>query len=152
MIKNGLIVFFYVDDIVFAYGKKHDVGDLRWFLGIIKKTINVAFTSSLYLGRYWQIKSKIDTKQENWSSRHKVTKPAARPTINISENRIDTLPTQLSRQDISFTVSRLAGSIKISATSDKYLYSAKNLCIQYDHENSRESFICASNSSFANSR
>lgn len=38
MIKNSLIVFFYVDDIVFAYGKKHDVGDLKWFLGIIKKT------------------------------------------------------------------------------------------------------------------
>ena len=51
MIKNGVIVFFYVDDIVFAYRKKHekeanwakelgktfeltDIGDLKWFLGI----------------------------------------------------------------------------------------------------------------------
>jgi hypothetical protein len=52
MIKNGVIDFFYVDDIVFAYRKKHekeanwakkelgktfeltDIGDLKWFLGI----------------------------------------------------------------------------------------------------------------------
>lgn len=52
MIKNGLIVFFYVDDIVFCYQKKDkqeadqaietlrkkysisDLGDLKWFLGV----------------------------------------------------------------------------------------------------------------------
>jgi Reverse transcriptase (RNA-dependent DNA polymerase) len=49
MMRNGVIVFFYVDDIVFAYRKEHamwakkelakvfeltDAGDLKWFLGI----------------------------------------------------------------------------------------------------------------------
>jgi hypothetical protein len=61
------------------------------------------------------------------------------------------------RPDISFAVSRLArfnqnpNDFHHEAADRviKYLYSTKNLCIQYGQDNSSESFICASDSSFA---
>jgi hypothetical protein len=61
------------------------------------------------------------------------------------------------RPDIAFAASRLGRYNQNLDDSHheaadrviKYLYSTKNLCIRYGHNNATESFICASDSSFA---
>jgi hypothetical protein len=188
MIKNGVIAFFYVDDIVFAYRKKHekeaiwakkelgkafeltDVGDLKWFLGI--HVVRDRAKRSIWLSQAAYIDKvasqfKIDTegKMPDTPMIEGELKPSP-PEYHASMKTRDEYQRKIgsvlfaaisTRPDISFAVSRLArfnqnpSNFHHEAVDRviKYLYSTKNLCIRYGHDNSSESFICAGDSSFA---
>ena len=188
MIKGGVIVFFYVDDIVFAYRKKHekeanwakkelgktfeltDIGDLKWFLGIhvirdrTKRLISLS--QAAYIDKITN-QFKIDTqgKMPDTPMCEGELEPSSQ-TYQASSKSRDEYQRKVgsmlfaaisTRPDISFAVSRLArfnqnpNDFHHEAADRviKYLYSTKNLCIQYGQDNSGESFICASDSSFA---
>jgi hypothetical protein len=95
----------------------------------------------------------------NWSPRHKLMYQASSKSHDEYQRKVGSMlfAAISTRPDISFAVSRLArfnqnhNDFHHEAADRviKYLYSTKNLCIQYGQDNSGESFICASDSSFA---
>jgi Reverse transcriptase (RNA-dependent DNA polymerase) len=188
MMKGGVIVFFYVDDIVFAYRKKHekaaeqakkeleksfeltDSGDLKWFLGIhvVRDRANrsIWLSQAAYIDKITsQFRIDISGKLPETPMLEEELKPSPQKHRAGTESR-DRYQRKVgsilfaaisTRPDIAFAASRLA---RYNQNPDdlhqeaadrvlKYLYATRNLCIRYGHENSGESFICSSDSSFA---
>jgi Reverse transcriptase (RNA-dependent DNA polymerase) len=181
-------VFFYVDDIVFAYRKKHeeeaatakrelersfeltDIGDLKWFLGmhIVRDRANrsIWLSQAAYIDKITN-QFNIDTtgKMPDTPMLEGELKPSpqgyqgSRRSRDEYQRKVGSIlfAAISTRPDIAFAASRLArhnqnpGDTHHEAADRviKYLYSTKSLCIRYGHDDSTESFICASDSSFA---
>jgi reverse transcriptase-like protein/Pol polyprotein len=188
MIKDGVVVFFYVDDIVFAYPKKHeeqaklakkelektfeitDLGDLKWFLGM--HVVRDRASRSIWLSQAAYIDKIADKFKIDVTGRMPDTpmlegelKPppkghqASRQSRDEYQRKVGSIlfAAISTRPDIAFSASRLARYNQNPDDSHHeaanrvlmYLYSKRNLCIRYGLDDSSESFICASDASFA---
>ena len=188
MIKDGVIVFFYVDDIVFAYRKKHeeqaklakkelektfeltDIGDLKWFLGMHvvrdRASRSIWLSQQAYIDKITdQYKIDISGKMPDYPMLEGELKPpphghqASRESRDEYQRKVGSIlfAAISTRPDVAFAASRLARYNQNPDDSHheaanrviKYLYFKRNLCIRYGLDDSSESFMCASDSSFA---
>ena len=188
MKRGGIICFFYVDDIVFAYRKKdseamteavdemqnhfqlNPIGELKWFLGM--HIFRDRPKRSLWLSQQAYIeklanKFITEPKSDKW------------PLTPMAEEELFPLPPEdevletdrtryqwkigsilyaaiSTRPDIAFAAARLSryncrpGKTHQEASDRviQYLYRTRYQCIQFGHESTATSFVCASDASF----
>jgi hypothetical protein len=189
MKRGGIICFFYVDDIVFAYRKKdskavteavdemqnhfrlNPIGELKWFLGM--HIFRNRPKRSLWLSQQAYIEKLAnefitEPKSDKW------------PPTPMAEEELFPLPPEdevletdrtryqrkigsilyaaiSTRPDIAFAAARLSryncrpGKTHQEAADRviQYLYRTRYRCIQFGHESTVTSFVCASDASFA---
>jgi hypothetical protein len=187
VIKGGIICFFFVDDIVFAFRKKDreevghitsslkkiftmkDIGELKWFLGM--HIMRDRSKRHLWLSQLSYVE-KIANEFIPDLSRC--------PEIPMNEEELLPLPAEEEAEEVSRTsYQRKVGSILFAAISTRpdiafaaarlsrfnqrpgqkhhdaadrliqYLYRTRHTCIQYGHQSTIASFVCASDASFA---
>jgi hypothetical protein len=187
-LNQGVIAFYYVDDIVFCYRQKDtdrvnqmitelknqleltDSGELKWFLGIhivrdrVKRLLWLS--QSLYIEKITNqygvdITSKApDTPMtEGDIPPSPSTEQASPKSIELYQKKLGSalFAAITTRPDIAFAVSKLA---RYSTNPNqchhdaidrvvRYLFETRNRSITYGTKNVAQSFICASDASFA---
>ena len=187
VIKGGIICFFFVDDIVFAFRKK-DHKEVKCITSSLKETFTMKDMGELkwFLGMHVM---RDRTKRQLWLSQLSYIEKMANefipdlsrcPETPMTEEELLPVPTEeeveestrisyqrkvgsilfaaiSTRPDIAFAVARLSRfnqrpGQKHHDAADRliqYLYRTRNSCIQYGHQSTATSFICASDASFA---
>ena len=187
VIKGGIICFFFVDDIVFAFRKK-DHKEVKGITSSLKETFTMKDMGELkwFLGMHVM---RDRTKRQLWLSQLSYIEKMANefipdlsrcPETPMTEEELLPVPTEeeveestrisyqrkvgsilfaaiSTRPDIAFAVARLSRfnqrpGQKHHDAADRliqYLYRTRNSCIQYGHQSTATSFICASDASFA---
>jgi hypothetical protein len=187
VIKGGIICFFFVDDIVFAFRKKDreevghitsslkkiftmkDIGELKWFLGMhIMRDRPKRHLWLSQLSYFEKITNEF------------IPDLSRCPEIPMNEEELLPVPAEEEVEEVSRTsYQRKVGSILFAAISTRpdiafaaarlsrfnqrpgqkhhdaadrliqYLYRTRHTCIQYGHQSTIASFVCASDASFA---
>ena len=187
VIKGGIICFFFVDDIVFAFRKKDreeaghaisslkktftmkDLGELKWFLGmhIMRDRSNrrLWLSQLSYIERVAKefIPDLSQCPETPMANEELLPLPAeeeVEDSIRISyQRKIGSIlfAAISTRPDIAFAAARLSrfnqrpGQYHQDAADRviRYLYRTRHFCIQYGHQSTATSFVCASDASFA---
>ena len=135
MIKNGIMVFFYVDDIIFAYRKENEEDaaaaitelqknyaltggkDLQWFLGVevIRDRPNrmLWLSQASYIDKIAQLATRKDLRHDTPMNGIEIlprTGYASPSEINLYQRKIGSLlyTAITTRPDIAFSTLRLA--------------------------------------------
>jgi reverse transcriptase-like protein len=187
VIKGGIICFFFVDDIVFAFRKK-DRDEVNHILSSLKKIFTMKDLGELkwFLGMHIM---RDRSKRRLWLSQLSYIEKVANefisdlsrcPETPITEEELLPMPAEEEVDDTSrISYQRKVGSILFAAISTRpdiafaaarlsrfnqrpgqyhhdaadrlirYLYRTRHFCIQYGHQSTATSFICASDASFA---
>lgn len=189
MTRGGIICFFFVDDIVFAFRKQDtenvalvtsqlkskftmkELGELKWFLGM--HIFRDRSKRSLWLSQSSYIENVAIEFIPDLD-------PSRCPQTPMTEEELLPLPAEEEVEEASRTLyQRKIGSILFAAISTRpdiafaaarlsrfnqrpgqfhhnaadrvilYLYRTRHLCIQYGHQSTATSLVCASDASFA---
>jgi hypothetical protein len=190
VLKDGIICFFFVDDIVFAFRKKDrekvahtvtslketftmsELGELKWFLGMhIIRDRSKRYLWVSQLSYIEKVASQFTPDLERCPETPMTEEELLQLPPDEEVNEVDRTLYQRkvgsllfaaisTRPDIAFAAARLSrfnqrpGKVHQEAADRviRYLYRTRHLSIQYGHQSTTTSLICASDASFADNR